>query len=447
MALTPEIAQAIVKWAEGTSHKTIQRDGRTVLLYILNLQEPLAWRYLSGRYGKDLVLTDRGWGVPDRALVQPLAEAKALLASLPSEEPEEENFADLKDLMDKPPQPEPAALIVPPHGVEWCLCDGKLATELRDGGRSSSERERTLKQLSAQPLRWLPKVTQAHIEAVRQLAHRHPNFQPAIRFVVRHLHLLKLGELPLHLPPMLLLGPPGVGKTMFAQGLAQVLPAYLRLQSMAEVTAGWILTGHSRSWSEGMPGVVTRVVAECPLGRLPLLLLDELDKASGDSRWPTDTALLGLLEPGTARTFRDENLDLELDVSRLSFILTANRANAIRPEILSRLKVIRIGSPTREQMPAIVESVDDAIRTEYPQLDEAFEPLGKDLIESLISQPPRDLKRLLLEAYALACERSSFNRVLRPADLHGAEERAQGPAKQPYVMPILVDPGGTGRLH
>jgi len=447
MTLTPEIAQAVVKWAEGASPKTIQRDGRTLLLYLLNLQEPLAWRYLSSRYGKDLVLTERGWGIANGVLVHPLAEARALLAGLPPEQPKEENFADLKDLMDKPQQPESPALVVPPQGVEWCICDGKLATERRDGGRSSPERDRTLKQLSEQPLRWLPKVTQAHIDAVRQLARRHPNFQPAIRFLVRHLHLLKLGELPLHLPPMLLLGPPGVGKTLFAQGLAQALPAYLRLQSMAEVTAGWILTGHSRSWSEGMPGVVTRVVAECPMGQLPLLLLDELDKANGDSRWPTDTALLGLLEPGTARTFRDENLDLELDVSRVSFILTANRASAIRPEILSRLKVVRIDPPTREQMPAIVESVDDAIRREYPQLDEAFEPLGPDLIVSLISQPPRDLKRLLLEAYALACERSSSNRVLRLADLYGAEERTQAPAKLAYVIPILVDPSGPGRLH
>jgi hypothetical protein len=163
--------------------------------------------------------------------------------------------------------------------------------------------------------------------------------------------------------------------------------------------------------------------------------------------------LLGVLETSTARVFRDENLDMELDVSPVSYLLTANRLHPVRPEILSRLKVIEIQPPTAEQMPAIVKSVDAAIRADNPHLAVAFDPLDDAAIGMFAALPPRDLRRLLLESYARAVEREpgrTQGLQLEPRDIAAAQGRSLASAapveKPPYVIPILVDPRSR-RIH
>jgi hypothetical protein len=180
MTLTLEIAKALVKWHEGMHYKSIQLDGKAVHLRLLNLREPLVWRYLSQRLpSKSLVLTDSGWGITNAALAGPLAEAEALLASLPPSAAltDEGECGGLKKSLDEPSAPSsPATVVIPQDGVEWHLCDASLVAERVDEGRASPERKRTLQQLAEQPVRWLPKVTQARSRAAIPTSSRRSAF-------------------------------------------------------------------------------------------------------------------------------------------------------------------------------------------------------------------------------------------------------------------------------
>lgn len=454
--LTLSIAQAICDW-DRVSMPILTRVGpltQSVRLIRGLSGEALDYVTRSCRI-QDLILTGHGWAVDSATAERLLGLAKTVKEQANPEKPEiesdEEEYSVPKDLLeDKPKAKEP--LQIPPEGVLWTLCAEALpsAEEVEENSRATPERRSAWLQLIEAPQRWLPRVTQAHIDAVRSLGTAYPNFRAVIDYYCRDLQLQKRVGAALRLPTVLLLGPPGLGKTLFAKALAKVLSLHLRLQSMAEVTAGWVLTGSDKKWNESTPGVIARHVAACPMGRAPMVVLDELDKTSTHLNYPADVALLGLLERHTAQAFRDENLDVSLDVSPVSWLLTANRTGGVRPEILSRLKIFEIAAPTPEQMPAIVRSVDAALREEFAFLAETFEPLDESVVSSLRSRAPRDLRRLLQDAYALVAEREIEDSGLRltVADLEAVQGIKPAPVSPAWRhISIMVDPDGPLRLH
>lgn len=455
--LTAEIAKAIRAWGEACHPHYAKVGNADYGIRLLRLPMREARDFIvHGCRHRDLILTSLGWAIDVDAARRCLAAVEAFLEQLESEKPPdqaapEEAFVGLDHLLQEQPKAT-AGPEIPPEGIGWTLCGAVpfTAEEIEADSRSTPERRAVLQRLVEAPERWLPRASQAAIDAVRALQTAYPNFQTAIDYYCRDLHLQLRGAGALRLPPVLLLGPPGLGKTQFAKALAKTLDLHLRVQSMAEVTAGWVLTGSNRKWSDATPGVVARHIVACPPGRAPMIVFDELDKSNGHY-YACDTALLGLLEAHTAQAFRDENLDLTLDVSPTSFLLTANRTSGIRPEILSRLKVIEIPAPTAQQMPAIVRSVDAALREESPALAEAFDPLDPTVVSSFGSRAPRDLRRLLRDAYALVAERQAGTDEglrLTTADLDAVEGRTpQSLAKPRPCIPILVDPPGPSRLH
>ena len=453
VTLTPEIAKDVRDWDRLNFPRTYEvGDSKRVIRFLPAHMAKARHFVLQFCRDDELFLTDEGLAIDARAAEQPVTLAQDFVKAASAAQAEaEEALCVLKDLIEEAPK-NTAILGIPPDSVRWPLCDGFLPTteEIENDTRSTPERRIVLQQLAEAPERWLPRVSQAAIDAVRALAAAYPNFQSVIDYFCRDLHLQMRGGGALRLPPVLLLGPPGLGKTQFAKALAKALDLHLRLQSMAEVTAGWVLTGSARKWSDATPGVVALHVAACPMGRAPMILFDELDKSHG-AYYACDTSLLGLLEAHTAQAFRDENLDLTLDVSPVSFLLTANRTTGVRPEILSRLKVIEIAAPTAEQMPAIVRSVDAALREESPALAEAFEPLDESIVAGFGRRAPRDLRRLLRDAYALVAERETGMDVglrLTREDLDAVEGRKpQSLVKPRFCIPILVDSPGPWRLH
>ena len=449
--LTKEIAKAVCTWGDRCYPRTIDFGEAKRLIRFLRLPMPEARDFVLQFCRHDeLMLTREGWAIDDGAAERSLTLALDFLDQASAAAPEPEKPIS-KSLIEE--QPKTGSILeIPPEGVRWTLCADALPTteEIEEDSRSTPERRIVLQHLVEAPARWLPRVSRAAIDAVRALQVAYPNFQAVIDYYCRDLHLQMRGGSALRLTPVLLLGPPGLGKTQFAKALARALDLHLRLQSMAEVTAGWVLTGSARKWNEATPGVIARHVAACPMGRAPMILFDELDKAHGHY-YACDKAVLGLLEGHTAQGFRDENLDLTLDVSPVSYLLTANRTAGVRPEILSRLKVFEIAAPTVEQMPAIVRSIDAALREESPALAEAFEPLDASIIASFGRRAPRDLRRVLRDAYALVAERQAgMDEGLRLtlADLDAVEGRKPMslPKAKPCI-PILVDPQGPWRLH
>lgn len=199
------------------------------------------------------------------------------------------------------------------------------------------------------------------IEAVLALETSHPHFSEVIQFVADRIALQKASRRPVRLPPMMLFGPPGVGKTHFCEALASVLHVPVRRHSMDQAETSSALLGSDLSWANTRYGLVFELLA---LGdhANPVVILDELDKAgrssgsSGSLTSPT-AVLHSLLEPVSALRVRDISVDIELDASLITWIATANYPWLIAPTLRSRMKEFLIRMPTAEQALLVATSV------------------------------------------------------------------------------------------
>src|SRR6202163_2964871 len=130
---------------------------------------------------------------------------------------------------------------------------------------------------------------------VDDLCEQSPNFVNVIDDLRKYLALAIAGNEAVQFTPLLLLGEPGLGKTYFAKKLAQALGTGFEFVSMSSLTAGWILTGASAQWNNARPGKVAHTLIDGEFAN-PVVVLDEIDKAGGDSRYDAMGALYTLLE-------------------------------------------------------------------------------------------------------------------------------------------------------
>lgn len=205
--------------------------------------------------------------------------------------------------------------------------------------------------------RELARVPHRLTQVCAHLQQEMPNFSPVIELVESLLTLQRAGDGAFGLPPLLLSGPPGVGKTYFAQRLAQLVQTSYELVHMESATAGWVLSGNDRRWANGSPGAVFDVLVHQKYAN-PIIVVDELDKVSTDSRYPPANGLYALLEPATAAHFKDEACrEVPLDASAINWIVTANDATKIPAPLLSRLHVVDVPEPTFVERVAISRCV------------------------------------------------------------------------------------------
>lgn len=157
------------------------------------------------------------------------------------------------------------------------------------------------------------------------------------------------------LPPLLLSGPPGIGKTTYVRRLAELSGVVFRVLPLAGMSSSMLIKGASRGWSSARPGLVLELIKQTGVAN-PVIVLDELDKAGGSS-WNGNAqdALLGLLEPSTTDGYVDDFLQGPADLSWVSWIATANETWKMSGPLLSRLQEIKVPSPRREDYPPIVE--------------------------------------------------------------------------------------------
>lgn len=226
-----------------------------------------------------------------------------------------------------------------------------------------------------------------------------PNFGEVIDDLKKYLALAISGNEPVHFTPMLLLGEPGIGKTHFARRLSDVLGTGYEFVSMSSLTAGWILSGASSQWTNAKPGKVASALINGDYAN-PLMVLDEVDKAGGDARYDPMGALYGLLEHDTAKSFRDEFIEVDIDASHMLWVSTANDERTLPEPILNRMNVYCVPRPTTEQALAIATRLYRQILGEH---EWGFEPEPPaDVMEKLAGVPPRDMKKRLLAAFGNA---------------------------------------------
>lgn len=228
-----------------------------------------------------------------------------------------------------------------------------------------------------------------------------PNFWEVLDEVKRHVALSQDSNDSLELTPMLLLGPPGVGKTHFARQLADMLGTGMSLAPMSSMTAGWLLSGASSQWKGAKPGKVFDALIEGQYAN-PVIVVDEIDKASADAQYDPLGALYGLLEHDTAQRFVDEFAEVPIDASQVIWITTANDERHIPEPILNRMNVFEIGNLGPEAARKIAAHLYREIRQQH-HWGLRFSPeASDDLLDQLANLVPREMRRALMTGFGNA---------------------------------------------
>ena len=228
-----------------------------------------------------------------------------------------------------------------------------------------------------------------------------PNFTDVLADIRKHLALCIDSNDSIELPPMLLLGEPGIGKTHFARKVAQLLGTGFGFVPMSSLTAGWVLSGASSQWKNAKPGKVFDTFLNGDYAN-PVIVVDELDKASGDGQYAPLGALYELLEIQTATRFVDEFVELPIDASGAVWLATANDPGRIPEPLLNRLTVYEIDAPDADGSRAIALSIYTDIRTAHDWGRQFPESPAEGALDKLASFPPREMRRALHAAFGNA---------------------------------------------
>lgn len=264
--------------------------------------------------------------------------------------------------------------------------------------------------------------------ALDALGARFPHFGPVVEEVRNWCSVgrLKPGA-ELRLPPLLLVGPPASGKSAFLRALAQVLQTPYEFIDGAQITAPFVLTGGHLTWAGGTCGRVLNTLIERRVSN-PMIILDEIDKLArgiggiGGTGPAIENVLLSLLEPSTARRFRDESLDLPVDASGMIWMATANDLNAVSDVLRSRMQVLTVRAPSlAEKRDVIVPAIFHDLLVELG-IAAQVTPLPDAVRAHLAQADLRAVRRLLMRAIGAAVRRQPEGLVrITLADLPAAE--------------------------
>lgn len=326
------------------------------------------------------------------------------LLDQPAQEQEDETLPEAAES-------RPVLQVYDPAGIEK-LAD---AANFCNDKPSRQRYETLLKALrttpSQRPLGTLP---QGWAASLRELQENFPNFAEALASVGDYCTLAEKSDGAVYLPPMLLAGPAGVGKTEMVMSLAEMLGLPSHRIDMASAQCGSELSGSDSFWSNSRHGKLFDAIAFGAKAN-PVFILEELDKSSGSHHHDPMGPLYNLLEPRTAAAFNDLSLkEITLDASRVIWFSSANDLDRIDTPILSRFNVFEIAAPSREQAAQIARSIYRRVRGNHPW-GTLFEPdLSEEVSSYLAGFTPREVRRHLLRA--CACAARDERHVLLPRD-------------------------------
>ncbi len=257
-------------------------------------------------------------------------------------------------------------------------------------------------------------ATAPQFSELKKLAALFPNFSEAITIVEQRVHLSMLTlENSFRLPPLLLSGPPGTGKSEFSRRLANLLKVPAVFIDIASLEASFKITGLDSGYTSGTPGLIWSALQnEC---MSPVIVLDEIEKQPTSTKDSGSGIFLNMLEPSTAAHWQDSALRLPVNASRIFWIATCNSSDLIDPALRSRFVELEIQIPDENQLIAVIRSIHRDL-LEQEDWGKFVDPvLDETCVACLQNLAPRQIKQAIEDGYAQAA--SQGRRRLQKKDL------------------------------